>query len=99
MTSTVTETVNDSAKAPSNACAPLRGSRATIIATDQEVACCVATHLIQIGRKTECIVSALDDLTASGLKSIDSVVYLPSLRKNGTVPDVAEAAQVLSLCG
>jgi 1-acyl-sn-glycerol-3-phosphate acyltransferase/nucleoside-diphosphate-sugar epimerase len=98
MTITVTETSRDFVKAPSDARAPSQVSKITIVATDQELGQRIAAHLIQISGKTECIVSAAEDLTFLTLKSADSVVYLPSLRKHGTVPDVAEAARVLGMC-
>lgn len=98
MTSTLTVTGSDGTRAASDTREPSRVSKVTIVATDRELPQCMAAHLMQISGKTECTVAAVEELSSLSLKSIDSVVYFPSLRKHGTVPDVAEAAHVLSLC-
>ena len=98
MKSMATETALDGVKAFSDA--PVRSpvARVTIVAADQELAKSISAYLTQNGGAKECKVTAADAVTATFLGSVNCVLYLPSLRRYGTVPNLAEAENFFRAC-
>jgi len=74
------------------------GSTLTIVASDHELRTAISAQLAQSRDLAECKVTAIGPLISTQLSLSGTVVYLPSLKEEGMVPDLAEAAEVFAKC-
>jgi 1-acyl-sn-glycerol-3-phosphate acyltransferase/nucleoside-diphosphate-sugar epimerase len=94
---TSTETARQGVRTDSNRAQPPT-SQVTIVACDHELAEVIATRLNQSGDIVECRIITAKAVISSRPRLQGALVYLPSLRKDGMVPDLVEAANLFNAC-